>query len=186
MRIALIDAGDTEPRGRYDAYMDYLVGRLERRGHVVDHLRLTQLKLHPCTGCWSCWVKTPGRCAQSDDSSRVLRAYLAADLVVFATPLSLGFVRGVMKEMIDKLIPLFCPQIEVYRGECVHTRRYDRYPALGCLLDRDGYDEEDVSLTREYFRRYAFHFQTDLALEADTDLTPEEVCDAVDRLQWVA
>jgi hypothetical protein len=182
MRIVLIDAGDAESRGCYDAYMGALVCQLERHGHLVDHLRLTQLKLRPCTGCWSCWVNTPGRCTQRDDSSRVLRAYLAADLVVFATPLSLGFIRGVMKEMIDKLIPLFSPHIEVYRGECVHTRRYDRYPALGCLLGRDGYDEEDVSLTREYFRRFAFHFQTDLALEADTDLTPEKVCDAVDRL----
>ena len=182
MRIALIDAGAVEPSGRYDSYIGDLVRQLERRGHVVDHLSLTRLNLRPCTGCWSCWIKTPGRCAQPDDSSRVLRAYLAADLVVFATPLSLGFVRGVMKQMIDKLIPLFCPHIEVYRGECVHTRRYGRYPSLGCLLDRDGYDEEDVSLTREYFRRYAFHFQTDMALEADTDLTPVEVCDALDRL----
>jgi len=181
MRVTLIDAGSAEPGGRYDAYMGDLLQQLERRGHAVDHLRLTQLKLRPCTGCWSCWVKTPGRCAQPDDTSRVLQSYLAADLVVFATPLSLGFVTGVMKELLDKLIPLFCPHIEVYRGECVHTRRYDRYPELGCLLDRHAYDEEDMSLTREYFRRYAFHFQTDLALEADTDLTPEEVCDAVDR-----
>jgi hypothetical protein len=186
MKIALIDAGHAEPGGQYEAYMGSLVRQLGRHGHEVNHLRLTQLNLHPCTGCWSCWVKTPGRCAQSDDSTLVLRAYLAADLVVFATPLSLGFVRGVMKVMIDKLIPLFRPHIEVYRGECVHTRCYDRYPALGCLLGRDRHDEEDVSLTREYFRRYAFHFQTDLALEADTDLTPEEVCDAIDRLQRVA
>jgi len=185
IRIAIIDAGDAEPDGRYDTYMGDLVRQLESRGHLIDHLRLTQLRLHPCTGCWSCWVKTPGRCAQSDDSSRVLRAYLAADLAVFATPLSLGFVRGVMKEMIDKLIPLFCPQIEIYRGECVHTRRYDRYPMLGCLLHRGDDEDEDVSVTRAYFRRYAFHFQTDLVLEADTDLTPEEVRDAVDRLQWV-
>jgi hypothetical protein len=186
MRIVFIDAGDAEPSGEYDAYVGDLVRLLEGHGHVVDQLRLCQLRLHPCTGCWSCWMKTPGRCSQPDDSSRVLRAYLASDLVVFATPLSLGFVRGVMKQTIDKLIPLFCPQIEVYRGECVHTRRYDRYPALGCLLGRGGYDEDDVSLTREYFRRYAFHFQTDLALEADTTMAVEEVCDAVDRVQRVA
>jgi hypothetical protein len=181
MNIALIDAG-AESGGWYDAYISALVRRLESHEHSVERLRLAQLKLHPCTECWSCWVKTPGRGGQAGDSTQVLRAYLAADLVVFATPLSLGFVTRVMKVMIDKLIPLFCPPIEVYRDECVHTRRYDRYPALGCLLGRDGYGEEDVFITRNYFRRYAFHFQTDLALEADTDLTPEEVCDAFDRL----
>lgn len=182
MRISLIDAGAVESGGQYDVYTGDLVRQLVQRGHLVDHVHLTQLDLRPCTGCWSCWVKTPGRCAQPDDSGQVLRSYLAADLVVFATPLSLGFVRGVMKVMLDKLIPLFCPHIEVYHGECVHTRRYHRYPALGCLLHRGDYDGEDVSITREYFRRYAFHFQTDLILEADTDLTPEEVCDAIDRL----
>jgi hypothetical protein len=186
MKIALLDAGDARPGGRYDAYMSALVGRLEGSGHAVEHLRLADLKLHPCTGCWSCWVKTPGRCAQRDDSGLVLRTYLAADLVVFATPLSLGFVSGLMKVAIDKLIPLFCPQIEVYRGECVHTRRHERYPALGCLLDKDGCDDQDAALTREYFRRYAFHFQTHPALEAGTDQTPEEVCRAIDRLQRVA
>lgn len=186
MRIALLDAGQVRPGGQYDAYLGALVERLEGRGHEVDHLRLARLKLHPCTGCWSCWVKTPGRCSQRDDTGLVLRAYLAADLVVFATPLSLGFVNGVMKVTIDKLIPLFRPQIETYRGECVHTRRYDRYPALGCLLDRDGYDEEDMGIARDYFRRYAFHFQTDLPIAADTAMTPEEVCCAIDSIQRVA
>jgi multimeric flavodoxin WrbA len=182
MNITLIDAGAREPDGRYDAYIGEMVRQLGRRGHTVDHLSLPQLKLSDCIGCWSCWVKTPGLCALRDDGARVLRSYLASDLAVFATPLGLGFVSGVMKRMLDRLIPLFCPHIEVYRGECVHSRRYDRYPAVGCLLHRGNYDEEDLSVTREYFRRYAFHFQTDLALAASTDVTPEEVCDAVDRL----
>jgi multimeric flavodoxin WrbA len=182
MNIALIDAGPMGSGGRYDAYIGELVRQLGQRGHPVDHVRLPHLKLSHCIGCWSCWVQTPGRCSLRDDGSRVLRSYLASDLVVFATPLSLGFVSGMMKRMLDRLIPLFCPHIEIYRGECVHTRRYDRYPAVGCLLHRGDYDEEDVSVTREYFRRYAFHFQTDLALEASTALTPEEVCDAIDCL----
>ena len=182
MKITILDGNSAEADRGFDTYISDLIVELQSRGHGIEHSRLSQLKLHLCTGCWSCWIKTPGRCSLKDDGPRVLESYLSADLVLFATPLSLGFVSGVMKKAIDKLIPLFLPQIILYQGECVHAPRYERYPALGCLLHRGEYDEEDVTITREYLRRYAFHFQTDLALDATTDTPMEEVCHAVDRL----
>lgn len=32
----------------------------------VSTLDLTQIVVNNCTGCWSCWWKTPGRCTQKD------------------------------------------------------------------------------------------------------------------------
>jgi multimeric flavodoxin WrbA len=182
MNITIIDGNPTRADGPFDTYMTGLTEGLQSRSHQVEHFRLSQLNLHLCTGCWTCWVKTPGRCSQKDDAIQILTSYLASDLVVFATPLRLGFVSGVMKGLIDRLVPLFLPPIELYRKECVHSQRYDRYPALGCLLHRGEYEDEDVDITREYLRRYAFHFQTDLALDATSDMTTDEVCRAIDSL----
>ena len=42
-------------------------------------LRSTQVK--DCTGCWSCWIKTPGRCIHKD-LDEFYKAYLNADIVI--------------------------------------------------------------------------------------------------------
>jgi multimeric flavodoxin WrbA len=144
------------------------------------------MQLRLCSGCWSCWVKTPGRCPQKDDVPAVLREYVASDLVLFATPLRLGFLSALTKTMLDKLVVLFLPHIEIFEGEFIHSKRYDRQPALGCLLHAGEYDPEDLEITTEYFRRYAFHFQTKLVIEATTEQPPKEISDAIDHLQRLA
>jgi multimeric flavodoxin WrbA len=188
MKIAIIDGGagsiETDGSFGYAAYLQETVGRLRSSGHQVRHLRLAELKLQLCTGCWSCWIKTPGRCPHQDDTTTVIRAYVDSDLVLFATPLRLGFVSARTKTILDKLVTLFLPHIEIFRGEFIHSRRYDRYPLLGCVLHAGTtYDAADLEITTEYFRRYAFHFQTELAIAANTSQPCKELVDAIDRLQ---
>jgi multimeric flavodoxin WrbA len=187
MRITIIDggAGSNETDGesaRYAAYLEEVIARLESSGHRVRRFHLAELTLHSCTGCWSCWLKTPGHCPQKDDTATVIREYVDSDLVLFATPLRLGFLSALTKTMLDKLVTLFLPHIEIFSGEFVHSKRYDRYPALGCLLQAGEYNAEDLEITTEYFRRYAFHFQTELAIAANTNQSPKEVLDAIDDL----
>jgi multimeric flavodoxin WrbA len=187
MKITVIDGGAgskalDEDSTRFAAHLDEVITRLESSDHLVRRFRLADLKLQACTGCWSCWLKTPGRCAQKDDAAIVIRAYLDSDLVLFATPLRVGFVSASTKTMLDKLVTLFLPHIEIFRGEFIHSKRYDGYPALGCLLHAGEYDAEDLEITTEYFRRYAFHFQTELAIVASTHQPPKEVFHAIDGL----
>jgi len=187
MKVTIIDggAGSNETEGEsalYAAYLEDVIAQLESSGHRVRRFRLAELKLHSCTGCWSCWLKTPGHCPQKDDTETVIREYVDSDLVLFATPLRLGFLSALTKTMLDKLVNLFLPHIEIFRGEFVHSKRYDRYPALGCLLHAGEYDAEDLEITTEYFRRYAFHFQTELAIAANTNQPFKEVLDAIDDL----
>jgi hypothetical protein len=85
-----------------------------------------------------------------------------------------------MKGALDRLTMLFLPHIELHQGQCVHSPRYEDYPALGFLLHKGPHDDDDARITGQYFRRYAFHFQTEPVLEATTDSTPREVCDALD------
>jgi multimeric flavodoxin WrbA len=187
LKITIIDggAGSNETDGgsaRYAAYLVEVIAGLESSGHRVRRFRLAELKLRSCTGCWSCWLKTPGLCPQKDDTAAVVREYVDSDLVLFATQLKLGFLSALTKTMLDKLVTLFLPHIEIFRGEFVHSQRYDRFPALGCLLHAGEYDAEDLEITTEYFRRYAFHFQAELAIAANTNQSPKEVLDAIDNL----
>jgi multimeric flavodoxin WrbA len=186
MRITIID-GDPDSANNtggapYRTYLSETIGLLAANGHDIRHLRLAEMTVHLCTGCWSCWVKTPGRCPHKDDTATVIKTYLDSDLVLFATPLRLGFVSALMKAMLDKIVALFLPHIEIYQGEFIHSKRYETYPALGCLLHPGDFDEEDAAITTAYFQRYAFHFQTALALTADTTHSPKEVSDAIGHL----
>lgn len=188
MKVAILDGGAQSVSAHdvdYSRYLGDLVRTMRARGHEVEHIRLGELDLRPCTGCWSCWIRTPGRCPQRDDCAEVTRTYLRSDLVLFATPLRLGFVSALTKVLLDRLVPLFLPQIVLHAGEFVHADRYARYPRVGCVLHRGAYDEDDLRITRALFERYAFHFKSELAVAASTDMPVAEVCDAIDGLQRV-
>lgn len=184
MDVMIIDGGSSRAsERRYDEYLRVLARAARDRGHVMRCVHLAQVELRHCSGCWSCWTRTPGRCAQRDDVPTILEGYLRADLVVFATPLRLGFVSALTKTLLDRLVPLFLPHIVLHEGECVHAGRYARYPRVGCLLHRGDYDARDLEITTAFFERYALHFASDLALVADTERSVSEVCDAMDDLQ---
>ena len=90
---------------------------------------LSQVELRHCTGCWSCWWKTPGRCVHKD-LDEFYRSYLSADKVRYYCKVSQGFVTSNMKAMIDRMIPLVLPYISWPEGESRHDPRYDKYPAV--------------------------------------------------------
>lgn len=50
-------------------------------------LDLTKTAVKDCVGCWSCWIKTPGRCIHKDLDD-FYRAYLHADKVIVFSKIS--------------------------------------------------------------------------------------------------
>ena len=107
----------------------------------VESFKLRDMKIGYCTGCWSCWLKTPGLCSMKDDMPQILKSVAVSDRTIFLSPVSMDFVTAQTKKICDRLIPLVHPYIEVDGGEFHHVRRYDSYPELGLLLvdpDRDG------------------------------------------------
>lgn len=182
MNILILNGSTGAPCGM-DAYLDRLGPMLESRGHGVEIVRLRDMELGYCIGCWACWCKTPGECIIPDDSRRICRSYINADLVVFASPVTMGFVTSIMKKAVDKLIPLIHPYFEIVGKEMRHSARYDRYPALGLLLERDERtDDADVRITSTIIGRTALHLRTTLRFTVTTDVPVEEAADAADHI----
>ncbi len=86
-----------------------------------------------CTGCWSCWLKTPGRC-MNKDLDEFYRFYLDADKVIVFSKVTQGFVSGNLKTLFDRMIPLFLPFITYKTGESMHVPRYEKYPEVKCEI----------------------------------------------------
>jgi len=169
MKITVINGHPGPDFQHFDATLASLTQRWQAQSHDVTHHVLRELDIRPCTGCWSCWWKTPGLCSVSDDTHRLRRDYLHADLVLLASPLRMGFPSALLKTVIDKLIPLYHPYIELGHGECVHRPRYDRYPALATLIEPEPQDTaEDLEVVQRYFERFAFHFRSRLLAQLTT------------------
>ncbi len=98
-------------------------------GAQVEYFKLKDLEIKECTGCYTCWTKTPGVCIFKDDMAMMLEKYRHADLVVFASPLYIFSVTGIMKTFMDRLLPVLKPYM-ITNDEGV-TMHPDRYPEKG-------------------------------------------------------
>jgi len=78
------------PRGK-DSHTDYILQPFlegaKEAGATTETIYLRDLTITPCTGCFSCWFVTPGKCILKDDMSWILERVLNANVMVFATPL---------------------------------------------------------------------------------------------------
>ena len=179
MRITILN-GEPGPGSPFHGYVHRLAGCLRDSGHQVTLLELAALDLKGCSGCWSCWVKTPGRCAKEDDSARVCQAALEADLLLAASVVRMGFTSSLLKRAADQMIPLLHPHFLIQGGEVHHRPRYARYPAFGLLLGAGpDTDAEDLEITQAIWRRFARNFKFRPVFSAVADRSAREVADAL-------
>ena len=57
----------------------FLNGMAEAITITKEILPVYKMNIKPCTGCFGCWNKTPGKCCISDDMTSVIDKILAAD-----------------------------------------------------------------------------------------------------------
>jgi multimeric flavodoxin WrbA len=182
MEILLLNGSPTGS-GLMESYIDKLSQPLMAAKHSVNQVVLRDLQVKHCLGCWACWVKTPGQCVHKDDVESVLRLILKADLLILASPLILGYPSAVLKQFMDRMIPLVHPYIVLDHGECHHQARYKVYPKMGLLLEKEAdTDAEDIEIVRDLFGRVARNMKTMLQFTHTTDEDLQEVCDEINHL----
>ncbi|MCD6326283.1 flavodoxin family protein [bacterium] len=181
MRITILDGDPEALKSKLGQYVEQLQVQLAARGHEVSCIHLRELSFGHCTGCFGCWVKTPGECVIDDDFRNVCRAFVNSDLVIAASPITMGFVSSLLRRANERLLPILHPYIAFKNGECHHIGRYERYPKIGLILARDDQtDEEDIEIIEAIYRRNAINVNTDLVFTALTDDPVEETCRAID------
>jgi hypothetical protein len=102
-------------------------------GAVAETLYLRNYKINHCLGCYGCWLQTPGRCLQKDDMSGVLfDRYLAADLVVLASPVYHATMNARMKLFVERTLPMMDPLKETSEAVGI-AHRFEKMPRLVTL-----------------------------------------------------
>lgn len=140
----------------------------------VDIFRLRDMDIRYCTGCWHCWLKTPGVCIHQDQMPDILSSIVNSDLTVFLSPVVMGFVSSHLKKANDRMIPLVHPYIGIFSNECHHLKRYSHYPKFGLLLLWDkgsGTEIQDVDagIITDIYRRMALNMKSELKFSVITD-----------------
>jgi multimeric flavodoxin WrbA len=152
MKITMMNGNGTPQNGGFDEYVAGLAAKLTGEGHTVTVFTLRDMDIKFCTGCFGCWMKTPGQCVAKDASHDVCRAVINGDFLLWAAPLRMGFPDATLKKMMDKSIPLIHPYFVVDHGEAHHRPRYDRYPRIGLLTQKEAdTDAEDLRIVGDIF-----------------------------------
>ncbi len=156
MNILVINGS---PKGERSDTLKITRAFLEGMGETAEFIDTMKVDVKPCLGCYACWRKTPGVCAQKDDMSGILHRMLESDLVIWSMPLYCYGAPSNCKALFDRLLPLSMPGVEVDgEGSSYHQGRQPIHTQVmlisGCgFPDRtNNFDGLEFAFTRMFSR----------------------------------
>ncbi|MBN1435239.1 NAD(P)H-dependent oxidoreductase [Candidatus Fermentibacterales bacterium] len=106
MKVSTI-LGSPHVDGNTGTVLGRFEGMLEDSGHEFDRINIIDHEVMGCMGCYTCrdTPDAPG-CIQVDDGNAIFERLIAADAVVYATPLYCWGFSAQLKALIDRHICL--------------------------------------------------------------------------------
>jgi len=155
MKCMVIKASPRGIKASSSRLADAFIGGLKSSGADVTEVMLKDKEIKHCTGCYTCWTRTPGRCVLRDDMDILLPQLEQADLVVYATPLYYFSVPGKLKDLMDRGLPMLDPFLIPGEERTGHPRRKEKEQRF-VLISTAGFPEKSV------FRPLEALFETEL------------------------
>jgi len=143
LRVVVFNASPHMDKGNTALILSPFLGGMKEAGASIEVVYTKKLRINPCLGCFSCWLKTPGRCVQKDDVANLLSKFGKVDIAVMATPVYVDGMAGSMKNFLDRLIPMVEPFIELRDGHCRHPARSGKGIGKIVLVASCGFWEMD-------------------------------------------
>lgn len=91
--------------GNSDMLCDEFIRGARESGHETEKIFLKDKHIQYCTGCGVC--NTTSQCVQKDDMAEIIDKMVAADVLVFATPVYFYTMDAQMKTLIDRTVPRY-------------------------------------------------------------------------------
>lgn len=101
MKKILVLSASARKGGNTDLLCDEFVRGAREAGHEVEKLHVAFMDVKGCIGCRRCQTNG-GRCLQKDDMALVYEKMLAADVIVFASPVYFYSFNAQMKAVMDR------------------------------------------------------------------------------------
>jgi multimeric flavodoxin WrbA len=127
MKVLAINSSPNMERGVTGFLLNLLIEGMKESGAEVEIHYTRKLSIEPCKACFNCWFVTEGVCSIEDDMKFFLPKIAEADFLIVASPLYIDGITGPMKNLIDRMLPLLVPYIELRNGRCRHpVREYSK------------------------------------------------------------
>ena len=112
MKVLVINGSPHMDDGNTATILNPFLEGMKESGADVDLFFTQKLNIGPCNGDMSCWFKNPGQCGQKDDMQMLLPKFKEADVIVWASPVYYAGITGPLKNLMDRLLPLFMQEGE--------------------------------------------------------------------------
>lgn len=121
---------------------------------AIEFVDLNKLKISNCIGCFSYWVKTPGKCIIRDDAIKIYPKIAASKRLIYVSKIRYGSYDTVMKTMLERAIPIQQPFIRLYDGETYHVQRNVSLKEA-VIIGYGNIDDEEKEIFKELVKRNA-------------------------------
>ena len=140
MKVLAINGSPRGAKGNTEVLLVQFLKGCEEAGAEIETIYLKDKDIKHCSGCFTCWTKTPGKCIHKDDMEELLNKVMQADIMVYATPLYYYTVTGIMKDFMDRKLPLAKREIIKVGEQCTHPKRYKKEtPTKTVLISNCGF-----------------------------------------------
>lgn len=111
------------------AFLDGMREAAPQEIHTID---VIDRHIEFCRGCFACKYNG-GHCVLDDDMREILEQILASDLLLFSYPLYCYGMPAMLKNLVDRMLPLSSMAMEEVNGRYVHVGQRD-YSRLRYLM----------------------------------------------------
>jgi len=166
MKITVFNGSPRGKNGNTHVMVEEFLNGAKEAGADVENIFLVEKEIKPCLGCFNCWIKTPGKCVIKDDMEELLSKSTHSDIVVFATPVYVDNVTGIMKNFLDRHIPLLDPHFEKdEKGECRQSMRYEKSPKIVVISNCGSPEQSHFQVLKLLFKRITRSIHSEVIAE---------------------
>ena len=142
-------------QSKTELLLSHLVEGLRATLAEVEVVNLRQKKINYCSGCYTCWTKTPGICVHRDDMAlELLPKWQESDISIYASPLYHFTVNAQIKAFIEHTLPVFKPYFKADGERTTHPLRGKRPAAM--VLSVAGFPDDTIFDALSVWVRTAF------------------------------
>lgn len=113
--------------------------------HIEENCKVIQPteRIRHCTGCFGCWIKTPGKCIIKDGFENMGRDLGQCQELIVISQCTYGSVSPFVKNVLDRSISYVHPNFVFRNGEMHHKRRYDNQIRISAYFYGDSITDKE-------------------------------------------